>query len=603
VVNTPAFLCVDGAGAYWLMLSHNWLTARAVAGPWTVGAPATAIQELATSCGLTLPEITAASHVAPQIILGKEPVSLVVFNGEPTWTPIGDTGLLGADNCDADAFRDTATQRCWLLLAGRWYSSDRFADAATWTYCEPGMLPAAFAAIPADSRWGSVRVSVAGTDEAHDAAMDAQIPQTARIPLTGTITVTYDGEPRFVVIPGSTTAWAENSAFAVFQTPGPMYYCCSDAVWYQSKQPRGPWSVSTGIPDALHAIPPNNPYHNVSYVYIYQSTPTYVWCGYTSGYRGCYIYHGVPIYGSGWYYHGYYGPSYYCPRPVTYGVRVSYNPWTGGWGVAVGVRAPAGGIVVVGRVGGPPHSGGWWGPVGYPPRPLPPPGYRPPPPGYRPPPPGYRPPPSGNRPPGGYPPAGPGTRPPTAPGGPAGAPGAPGAPGGRPPGTTLPGTKPGGGPPRTRDADPGIYDRVPGAKLPATPTTPIASAPGATRDKQVFADKDGSVLRRDASGNWQQRDNKTWDAITPADKAARPATQPAGGTGTGAGAGAKPSGGTRAPTTQPADRTQQLDRSYQQRERSSQRTDPAPRPQSRPSGGSGGGSGGGGGSKSGSRNR
>ncbi len=78
---------------------------------------------------------------------------------------------------------------------------------------------------------------------------------------------------------------------------------------------------------------------------------------------------------------------YYYPRPYTWGFNVIYNPWTGGWGFALGYSTPFVNVSIGWRSSYyryPPYwgGGGWWGPGGYRPiyRPLP--GYRPP---YRPP--------------------------------------------------------------------------------------------------------------------------------------------------------------------------------------------------------------------------
>jgi hypothetical protein len=42
-------------------------------------------------------------------------------------------------------------------------------------------------------------------------------------------------------------------------------------------------------------------------------------------------FNGTGVYGTGWYYPPYVSPYAYYPRPVTYGMSVSYNPYTG-WG-------------------------------------------------------------------------------------------------------------------------------------------------------------------------------------------------------------------------------------------------------------------------------
>jgi hypothetical protein len=104
-------------------------------------------------------------------------------------------------------------------------------------------------------------------------------------------------------------------------------------------------------------IPPESPVYNVKYVYIYDYTPEVVYVGYTPGYTCSYVYGGVVVYGTGYYYNPWYH-SYYYPRPVTYGYSVHYNPWSG-WGFSYGFSY---GWFSYGW-----HAPyyGWWGPAGY----------------------------------------------------------------------------------------------------------------------------------------------------------------------------------------------------------------------------------------------
>jgi hypothetical protein len=57
-------------------------------------------------------------------------------------------------------------------------------------------------------------------------------------------------------------------------------------VWFVSDAPTGPWAVADKIPDVIYTIPPNSPLYRVRFVYIYGSTPDYVYFGYTPGYLG-----------------------------------------------------------------------------------------------------------------------------------------------------------------------------------------------------------------------------------------------------------------------------------------------------------------------------
>ena len=360
VVNTPAFIAIDSDGTWWLRGDTDWLTASAIEGPWAIptATPQTAITESAKKAGYPTAVVRMGAGKPPAVIIAQEPTELVVFAGKPSFAPIGDGALLGATNSDTTAFVEVASGTQFLLLAGRWYSAAKLADDAAWTLVDPQDLPPAFAAIPPTSDWEEVLAHVAGTPQADEAVAQQQIPQTARIPRTASITVTFDGEPTWVQVTGLAVEYAENSADAVFRLPGGLFYTCRDGVWYDGKAPTGPFTVATSVPDVLRHLPADCPWYNTSYVTVYQSTPEYVWCGYTPGYMGWYVYGGCPIYGTGYWYRGWYGRAIY-PRPITWGVNIHYNPWTG-WGVSVGISGPHWSVGwPVG--GGGYHGGGWWG--------------------------------------------------------------------------------------------------------------------------------------------------------------------------------------------------------------------------------------------------
>jgi len=158
--------------------------------------------------------------------------------------------------------------------------------------------------------------------------MDAQIPQTAKVDRkTATCTVKYDGEPKFEKIEGTSLYLAQNTGSTVIRSAND-YYAVENGVWFKSSKPDGPWQVSDERPKDVDNIPASSEAYNTKYVYIYESTPQYVYVGYTTGYMGCYVYGPVVVYGTGYYYNPWYG-AYYYPRPVTYGFSMHYNPWTG----------------------------------------------------------------------------------------------------------------------------------------------------------------------------------------------------------------------------------------------------------------------------------
>jgi hypothetical protein len=572
LVNTPAFVCVDAIGSWWMRTGDGWLTATGIQGPWSLGAAPAAVVASAEASGVQ-PSTAAppGTTAAPAVLVATVPTELVEFDGEPRWTPITDTGILAAENSNSDAFMDTATQHFWLLLAGRWFSSSRLADDATWTFCPPNKLPPGFAAIPPGSRWSGTRVHVSGTDEAREATLDANIPQTAHIPRSSTISVTYDGAPHFIAIPDTDVQWADNSVFAVFQTPGPLYWCCSNGVWYQASSALGPWTVATSVPQDLHQIPADNPNHNVSYVDVYGSTDNDVVSGYTSGYLDEFTYDGTPIYGCGWAWPGYYGSGYWCPRALTWGLHMDYDPWTGGWYMGPGSLGRRGIEMIPGQGN---HHGGWWGPTERPPMWLP--------------------------------------RPVVS----------PGQHTARQPGDERRETSAGGRQSSQPLTQATIFSRVPGARLPTGEGMALMDAQ-VVKDHvdRVFVDHDGNVVRRTDAGTWEERRNKTWGSIdwTSDNHRAAPATAPAPGPAPVQRAltpDPRPVAPEERPTLpaierpaapeprsepriapEPTPRFQQLENSYQQRERSTLRASPPMRSESMPNNSGGGGGGGGGGER------
>jgi hypothetical protein len=298
---------------------------------------------------------------APMIVTATQPTELVVTQGPPKWQTTAGGKLLYVVNTETPWIRETEGQDHYILIAGRWFKSSSL--QGTWWFARPDSLPKAFQEIPPDSPIGGVRSSIAMTVEAQDAVLDLQIPQTTAVERgKATLSVTYDGEPKFTAISGTSVAYATNTASQVLRVAG-AYYACDNGVWFKSAGAKGPWVVADSIPKSeIEKIPPSAPVYNVTYVDVYAATPTVVYVGYTPGYVGAYPYYGVPVYGTGWYYPPYMGAVYY-PRPVTYGVSVSYNPYTG-WGMgttfATGFFAFSVGMAI-----GSSHHHGYYPPGGY----------------------------------------------------------------------------------------------------------------------------------------------------------------------------------------------------------------------------------------------
>lgn len=358
VVNTP-FLVLKKKDTYYIRGGQYWYVSKTlVSQDWTVDKKVPKDVEKAANSMMESednPNVDGDNNEIPDLLVTTKPSEIISSNGKLEYEPIGETSLLYVKNSENDILLDITSQQHFVLINGRWYSSKTMKDEA-WIFVEPKDLPADFAKIPSDATISSVKVSVPGTDEAKDAAYEQQMPQTAVVDRkTATTEVKYDGDPKFEKMEGTTVLYATNTESTVIQIDK-TYYCVDDGIWFQSSKAVGPWTVSDKRPAEVDEIPPSAPVYNVKYVYIYDSTPEVVYVGYTPGYYHSYMYGGVVVYGTGYYYRPWYG-RYYYPRPVTYGFGVHYNPYTG-WGFSAGFSY---GWFHMGFYGHP----AYWGPCGY----------------------------------------------------------------------------------------------------------------------------------------------------------------------------------------------------------------------------------------------
>jgi hypothetical protein len=366
VVNTPfTILLATSDKTYYLYADvDTWYAANDIKGEWSIAENVP--QEIAHRAPKE--DIDTEEKVdsedpeepgpPPKVIVATQPTELISTTGEPEYTPITGTELMYMSNTESDVLLHITSQQYYVLIAGRWYVSASL--EGPWRYMPGKELPKDFAQIPEESEIGTVLYAVPGTDAAMDAVGDAQIPQTAAIdPRKATLSVEYDGDPKFDPIDTTQMFYAVNTATPVIEVKD-KYYACDQAVWFAADKPLGPWRVARSIPDEIYTIPPECPIYHVTFVRIYEATDDVVYVGYTPGYTHTYVYHTTIVYGTGYWWPGWYGHWYY-PRPTTWGFHVRYNPWTGwrfGFSYSTGpFRFTIG--------GGGWYRGGWWGPGRY----------------------------------------------------------------------------------------------------------------------------------------------------------------------------------------------------------------------------------------------
>lgn len=373
IVNTRALLLRAG-NLYYLRAGGRWLTATSLNARWVIvrDVPANVTWALneATSNKLADPMDKPSDDVAallragraPVIMVRSDPAELIAVSGEPKFAPIAGTTLAYVANSPADVFV-TASTDWYVLLSGRWFVAT--SAKGPWRYVAPDKLPADFARIPADSPKAAVLASVAGTPQAKAAVASNSVPQTATVNRKqAQFAASYDGNPDFVVVPGTTLTYARNAAVPVIRVDASHYYAVSNGVWFVATSPRGPWVVATSVAPAIYTIPASSPLHYVTYVRVYSVSGDSVQVGYTPGYYGVVSTGAVVVYGTGyrctaWVGSVWYGcPATYAPAAYWYGAAYPVagawnvygqwgnavvsgtaaawaNPWTGNYGRAV----------------------------------------------------------------------------------------------------------------------------------------------------------------------------------------------------------------------------------------------------------------------------
>ena len=357
-VNTNWAVFQDkNTGTYYLQDQASWLQAQNVNGPWRAAGPLPAsLKSLPQNdewadVTQNIPGMSWGPSQVPTVFVSQKPAELILLEGPAQLEGIPGTALSWVTNSESDLFFYSPTSQWYFLVSGRWFSASSM--SGPWTYATPN-LPADFSNIPADSPRAAVLSSVPGTPQANEAVAQAQMPHKADVDIaTTTVNVTYGGPPQFSPIQGTSMQYATNTSYEVIQASG-NYYVCSNGVWFVSSSPNGPFAVATMVPQVIYTIPPSSPMYNVTYVQIYESTPTTVVVGYTSGYNGAYVAAGVVMLGVGmalaYSYHPYYPPGfgypvyYHPPYPYTgYGYHAAYNPYTGAYAHGYSAYGPYGG--------------------------------------------------------------------------------------------------------------------------------------------------------------------------------------------------------------------------------------------------------------------
>jgi hypothetical protein len=348
VFNTNWALFIDREGEYYLLVGNRWLQSKSLEGPWSATTKLPHDMETIVkdpqwaSLKSFVPPPPSSGSVVPTVFYSTVPSVVILFDGQPVYSPIQGTHLSYAANTNSYLFVYAPTNQFYYMTAGRWFTSNSL--QGPWTFATAN-LPADFANIPPGSPAGQVLSSVPGTEEAKDAVMIAQVPTSITVNAAAAAakaSVSYDGAPQFVPIQGTSMFYATNTAQKVIQV-GDLYYLCLQGIWFMSTAPQGPWQTAQTVPQVIYTIPPSSPVYNVTYVTQVVAPGGTVQASYTAGYMGAFVVGvavgaviagGTGYYYPPYYYHPAYGYPVYHPYPTTYGYSSTYHTTTGAYGVS-----------------------------------------------------------------------------------------------------------------------------------------------------------------------------------------------------------------------------------------------------------------------------
>ncbi|HTI00997.1 MAG TPA: hypothetical protein VL752_08630 [Acidisoma sp.] len=207
------------------------------------------------SLGEKPPPAVPVNNDPPQIFYSAGPASLVVFDGEPTLAPIGQTGLTYAVNTNWDVLQDPSQGGAWYLLNnGSWL----VAQSYTGPWQPAGALPAAFSQIPDDANFATLRKSVPGKPF-------SGTPPTIFVSTKPAEIIVTAGQPQFKPVPQTSLQAVTNTGAVLFRyTPTSTFYYLVSGRWFSAKSLYGPWTFATpNLPPDFSRLEPDGEYGNL----------------------------------------------------------------------------------------------------------------------------------------------------------------------------------------------------------------------------------------------------------------------------------------------------------------------------------------------------
>jgi hypothetical protein len=187
----------------------------------------------------------------PVMFFSKKPAALVVFDGDPIWSPIEGNDLKFAVNTNWDLFEHTVTKTYYLRIDNSWMTAS--AVQGPWT--PAGKLPDSFAKLPADENWKDVKAALPGQKIA------AGKESNVFVSLKPAEMILLKGEPSYVTVNGTSLLWVNNTESDVFRAgKGGLIYYLVAGRWFSAPDFSGPWTfASPALPADFKKIPEEHP--------------------------------------------------------------------------------------------------------------------------------------------------------------------------------------------------------------------------------------------------------------------------------------------------------------------------------------------------------
>jgi hypothetical protein len=187
----------------------------------------------------------------PVVFYSAKPAVLVIFDGDPIWSPIEGNDLKFAVNTNWDLFEHGVTKAYFLRIEHGWMTAPSI--QGPWT--PAGTLPDSFNKLPADDNWKDVKAAVPGT------RIDKAKASTVFVSTKPAEMLLLRGEPSYLAVGATGLLWVNNTDSDVFRAgkSGLIYYLVAGR-WFSAPAFSGPWTfASLALPQDFKKIPLEHP--------------------------------------------------------------------------------------------------------------------------------------------------------------------------------------------------------------------------------------------------------------------------------------------------------------------------------------------------------